>query len=205
MKIGIMGGTFDPIHNGHLALGRCAYEQFQLDEVWFMPNGNPPHKEQSSIQMDGNTRSHMVELAIEGMKEFRLETYEITKNEVCCSYETMTYFANKFPEDEFYFIIGADSLFAIETWVHPELLFPNCILLAAFRGEIDTVEEMNAQIQYLKDKYGAEIELLNAPIVPISSSDLRRRLMSGESTSEWIPRAVEAYIKKEQLYGTENH
>ena len=97
------------------------------------------------------------------MKEFRLETYEITKNEVCCSYETMAYFANKFPEDEFYFIIGADSLFAIETWVHPELLFPNCILLAAFRGEIDTVEEMNAQIQYLKDKYGAEIELLNAP------------------------------------------
>ena len=64
------------------------------------------------------------------MKEFRLETYEITKNEVCCSYETMAYFANKFPEDEFYFIIGADSLFAIETWVHPELLFPNCILLA---------------------------------------------------------------------------
>ena len=64
MRIGIMGGTFDPIHNGHLALGQSAYEQFDLDEIWFMPNGNPPHKDQSSIKMDATIRSHMVELAI---------------------------------------------------------------------------------------------------------------------------------------------
>ena len=127
-----MGGTFDPIHNGHLALGQSAYEQFDLDEIWFMPNGNPPHKDQSSIKMDATIRSHMVELAIADKEAFRLEKYEILKKGVCCSYETMAHFVKQYPENEFYFIIGADSLFALESWVHPELLFPNCILLAAF-------------------------------------------------------------------------
>lgn len=204
MKIGIMGGTFDPIHNGHLALGHTAYEQFDLDEVWFMPNGNPPHKEQSSIKMDADTRSHMVEIAIAGTKEFRLEKYEVTREGVCCSYETMEYFKSQYPEDEFYFIIGADSLFAIETWVHPELLFPNCIILAAFRDEINTAKEMNLQIRYLEEKYNARIKLLNAPMVHISSSELRKRLMNGRPVSGWMPEAVEAYIEREQLYGSKN-
>lgn len=204
MRIGIMGGTFDPIHNGHLALGQSAYEQFDLDEIWFMPNGNPPHKDQSSIKMDAAIRSHMVELAIADKEAFRLEKYEILKKGVCCSYETMAHFVKQYPENEFYFIIGADSLFALESWVHPELLFPNCIILAAFRGEIDTSEEMNIQIQYLKNKYNAKIELLNAPMIHVSSSELRERLMSGKSVTGWIPKAVEAYIEKERLYGSEN-
>lgn len=204
MKIGIMGGTFDPIHNGHLALGHAAYEQFGLDEVWFMPNGNPPHKEQSSIKTDADVRSHMVEIAIKDIKGFRLETYEVKREGICCSYETMEYFKVHYPENEFYFIIGADSLFAIETWVHPELLFPNCIFLAAFRGEIDTVEEMDQQIRYLKEKYHARIKLLNAPMVHISSSELRERLMAGKSVSGWIPEAVEAYIEGNRLYGSKN-
>lgn len=199
-----MGGTFDPIHNGHLALGQSAYEQFDLDEIWFMPNGNPPHKDQSSIKMDATIRSHMVELAIADKEAFRLEKYEILKKGVCCSYETMAHFVKQYPENEFYFIIGADSLFALESWVHPELLFPNCILLAAFRGEIYTAEEMNIQIQYLKNKYNAKIELLNAPMIHVSSSELRERLMSGKSVTGWIPKAVEAYIEKERLYGSEN-
>lgn len=204
MRIGIMGGTFDPIHNGHLALGQSAYEQFDLDEIWFMPNGNPPHKDQSSIKMDADIRSRMVELAIADKEAFRLEKYEILKKGVCCSYETMAHFVKQYPENEFYFIIGADSLFALESWVHPELLFPNCILLAAFRGEIDTAEEMNIQIQYLKNKYNAKIELLNAPMIHVSSSELRECLMSGKSVTGWIPKAVEAYIEKERLYGSEN-
>lgn len=131
MKIGIMGGTFDPVHNGHLMLGKTAYKQFQLDEVWFMPNGRPPHKEQRSIQSDAATRTEMVSLAIEGVPGFRLEEYEVTKDGTCFSYETMEHFSFCRPEDSFYFIIGADSLFSIETWAYPGRLLSTCTVLAA--------------------------------------------------------------------------
>ena len=119
-KIGIMGGTFDPVHNGHLMLAETAYRQFDLDQVWFLPNGNPPHKKEENIGTDARHRSRMVALAIQGRDYCRLEEYEVRRREVSCSYQTLEHFRKQYPEDEFYFIIGADSLFAIETWVHPE-------------------------------------------------------------------------------------
>ncbi|MGN1267005.1 MAG: nicotinate-nucleotide adenylyltransferase, partial [Dorea sp.] len=176
MKIGIMGGTFDPIHNGHLMLGETAYRQFELDEVWFMPNGNPPHKSRFKIGSDANDRLCMVELAIDGKEYFCLEDYEVKKKEVSCSYATLEYMKQKYPEDEFYFIIGADSLFSIEHWVKPERIFPICTILATFRDDIDTSEEMNQQIQYLRKKYDAKIELLISPLMKISSSQIREDL-----------------------------
>ena len=189
MKIGIMGGTFDPIHNGHLMLGKTAYKQFHLDEVWFMPNGRPPHKEWASIKSDAAARTEMVKLAIAGIRGFRLEAYE-----------TMEHFFSCRREDSFYFIIGADSLFSIETWVYPERLFATCTILAACRDDIDTKEEMLTQIQYLCKKYHAKIELLKAPLVPISSRELRRMIREGKSISGLIPQKVEEYIVKEGLY-----
>ena len=146
MKIGIMGGTFDPIHNGHLMLGEAALKQFYLDEVWFMPNGNPPHKESSSIGEPVEARCEMTELAIEGEPRFRLELYEARQKKVSYSYETLEHFQHIRREDEFYFIIGADSLFMIESWVHPERIFPTCTLLAACRDEVSAPEQMKGQI-----------------------------------------------------------
>lgn len=202
MKIGIMGGTFDPIHNGHMMLGKTAYEQFQLDQIWFMPNGNPPHKKQESIESDAGHRAEMVRLAISEVPEFVLQSYEVERARVSCSWETMAHFKSLYPNDTFYFIIGADSLFAIETWVHPERLFPNCVMLAAYRDDRDTDTEMNRQIQYLCKKYGADIRLLKSPLVDISSSEIRRRIEAGESIHGLLPKAVEHYIIKEGLYGT---
>ena len=98
MKIGIMGGTFDPIHNGHLMLADTAYRQFELDEVWFLPNGNPPHKKESSIGTDARHRSAMVALAIEGRDDYRVEEYEVRRREVSCSYQTLEYFQQKYPQ-----------------------------------------------------------------------------------------------------------
>ena len=145
MKIGIMGGTFDPIHNGHLEIAKAAYEQFHLDKVWFMPNGNPPHKALTDIGSSVKERLRMVELAIEGQDGFCLEAYEARKKSVSCSYETMEYFNKIYPEDDFYFIIGADSLFAVDRWVHPERLFPTCTILAAYRDERS--EEHTSELQ----------------------------------------------------------
>lgn len=203
MKIGIMGGTFDPIHNGHLMLGEAAYEQFDLDEVWFMPNGNPPHKKQTSIQSDARHRAQMVKLAIDGKEHFRLEEYEVLKEGVSCSYQTMEHFRAKYETDTFYFIIGADSLYAIETWVHPERLFPNCIILAACRDEIGTVDELKKQADYLYQKFGARIQFLNTPLIPVASSELRIRMRRGESIKGLVPDKVEDYIAKEGLYEPE--
>ena len=92
MKIGIMGGTFDPIHNGHLMLGEYAYREFKLDQVWFMPNGNPPHKQDNVFQTTREDRMEMVTRSIEKYDYFRLEDYEIKRQEISYSYQTMEYF-----------------------------------------------------------------------------------------------------------------
>lgn len=198
MKIGIMGGTFDPIHNGHLMLGETAYHQYQLDKVWFMPNGNPPHKK--NIGTNALTRMEMVKLAIQDKEYFTLQDYEVMKESVSPTYQTLAHFKEVYPDDTFYYIIGADSLFSIERWIHPELIFPNCIILAACRDEIDTSEEMNAQIDYLCMKYNAQIKFLTSPLVDISSSELREMIKNGESISKHVPKAVEEFIAKEGLY-----
>lgn len=204
MKIGIMGGTFDPIHNGHLMLAETAFTQFSLDEIWFMPNGRPPHKQWKSIASDVEDRIVMTRLAIEGRARFKLELYEARRETVSYSYETLRHLTELYPDDSFYFIVGADSLFAIETWVHPEKIFPLCTILAACRDEIDTTEEMDEQISYLCEKYHADIELLASPLMPVSSHELREAIASGKSITGYVPKKVEEYILEEGLYGSKD-
>lgn len=107
MKIGIMGGTFDPIHNGHLTLGACAYENFHLDEIWFLPNGNPPHK---SREIDVEDRLEMVKLAIAADDRFRLSTYEAEKQAHSYSYQTLEEFRTLYPEHDFFHYWGRFSV-----------------------------------------------------------------------------------------------
>ena len=95
MKIGIMGGTFDPIHNGHLHLAQTALTQFDLDQIWFMPNGMPPHKKQSSIESDIHERIAMTQIAIKANKQFYLQEYEAKREKVSYSYKTMEHFRSK--------------------------------------------------------------------------------------------------------------
>ena len=204
MKIGIMGGTFDPIHKGHLMLGEYAKEQYKLDEIWFMPNGNPPHKLNSNIESQTNHRVEMVKLAIRDYDNFKVQLYEVERIEVNYSYLTMQHFNEKYSNDEFYFIIGADSLFAFETWKHPELLVKTCKILAAYRDGKNT-SEMEEQIQYLNQKYGAEILLLNTPNVDISSSGIRRMIKDNEDISNLVPETVFSYIQSNNLFRDEEN
>ena len=202
MKIGIMGGTFDPIHKGHLMLGEYAQKLYDLDKIWFMPNGNPPHKLNSNIESQANHRVEMVKLAIEDYAGFDIQLYEVERKEVNYSYMTMKHFNDSFPEDEFYFIIGADSLFAFESWKHPELLVKTCKILAAYRDGKNT-SEMEEQIEYLNEKYGAEILLLNTPNVDVSSSDIRRMIKNNEDISDLVPTSVLSYIQTNKLFRDE--
>ena len=202
MKIGIMGGTFDPIHKGHLMLGEYAKDLYNLDKIWFMPNGNPPHKLNSNIESQTNHRVEMVKLAIEENDYFDLQLYEVERTEVNYSYLTMQHFNKQYPDDEFYFIIGADSLFAFETWKHPELLVKTCKILAAYRDGKNT-SEMEEQIKFLNQKYGAEILLLNTPNYDVSSSGIRRMIKDNEDISELVPEAVFSYIQSNNLFRDE--
>ncbi len=199
MKIGIMGGTFDPIHIGHLLLGEFAYEQFQLDEIWFLPNGNPPHKDVTNTEGSLSHRIKMVELAISGTPHFKLSIHEAVKTEHAYTYKTMQEFHNLYPGNEFYFILGADSLFSIEQWKYFREIFPTCTILAAMRDDKD-IAEMQKQIFHLTETYGAKIELLCAPLLEISSTTIRKRAAKGLIIRYMVPDSVAAYIKERHLY-----
>ena len=203
MKIGIMGGTFDPIHIGHLLLGEFAYEDFGLDEIWFLTNGNPPHKDTpagADEQKDAlSHRVEMVKRAIEGVPYFRLNLSEAVTDRHSYTYETMQKFNRLYPDDKFFFILGADSLFSIEQWKYFREIFPTCTILAAMRDDKDA-DEMKRQIRYLCDRYGADIKLLQAPLVEISSTTIRRRAADGKSVRYMVPDAVGEYITKHNLY-----
>lgn len=200
MKIGIMGGTFDPIHNAHLMLAEYAYREYRLDQVWFMPNGNPPHKQDQKGRTDAGLRAEMVRIAIAGKEAFRLEEYEIRRKEISYSYETMEHFREIYPEHHFYFIIGADSLFAIESWVHPERLLKTCTILAACRAGVNRYDIMEEKIQDLNQKYNSDIRLLITPVVGTASQNLRQMRKRGRAISAEVPEKVEEYIISHHLY-----
>lgn len=199
MKIGIMGGTFNPIHNGHLMLAEYAYKLFRLDQIWFMPNGNPPHKSSASIETAAKCRAEMVSRAIMDKKYCRLELYEIQSKETCYSYKTMEHFQGRYPQHDFFFIIGADSLFAIEDWKNPGRLLKTCTILAACRDGKKTMD-MLSQIYYLTRKYKCDIRLLNSPEWDISSSDIRMRIKTGQSIQGYVPQSVLEYIEEKRLF-----
>ena len=127
--------------------------------------------------------------------------FEMRREGTTYTAQTLGLLKEQYPDTEFYFIIGADSLFAIETWVHPERIFPACVILAACRDDHDSLEEMKAQVGHLKTVYPkARIQLLRSPLIPVSSSEIRRKIRAGLSIAEEVPGEVEAYIKEEELY-----
>lgn len=201
MKIGIMGGTFDPVHNGHLILAEAALMQYHLDTVWFLPNGHPPHKQQNTIECTIEDRIHMLELAIAKQPSFGLELYETKKTDIAFSADTLEYLSRTHAKDHLYFIIGGDSLMTIESWVRPEDIFRYSTVLATYRNELNTKEGLIRQISHLTERYRGDIRLFETPILPISSRELRRQIRSGQPVSGMLPPEVEAYIRKKGLYG----
>lgn len=193
-----MGGTFNPIHNGHLALAAKALEQFMLDEVLFMPCGVPYMKAGQRIA-DGQTRAEMTALAIEGNPDYKLSVMEIEQQGNTYTYQTLERLRKDNPDTEYYFIMGADSLFHITDWKFPERIFANCRILAAVRDD-KTSGDMAAQICALQQKYGAQIELLKISKMDISSSDIRRKAAAGQNIDGDVPESVSKYIAKKGLY-----
>lgn len=196
--IGILGGTFDPVHNAHLALAGRAYEQFSLDEVWMLPNGNPPHK-WDSRQADVSDRVNMIRLAAAGRPYLRLCDIECDSAEYHYTYETLTVLNSRYPDTQFYFIMGADSLFEFAEWRRPDIISKKCVILAAVRDHCRK-DQIAAQIRLLKERFGADIRMLDTPDMDIASEDIRRAVLEGRDVSGLLPEAVERYIRSRGLY-----
>ena len=124
-RIGILGGTFDPVHNGHLLLGEQAYREYGLDEIWFMPSHVPPHKKDHFIT-DGAARIRMLELATESIPYFTVSDFEMGREGNTYTAQTLALLKEAYPDIEVYFIIGADSLYQLESWYHPEQVMAQC-------------------------------------------------------------------------------
>ncbi len=195
-RIGIMGGTFNPIHNGHVQMAIQTYQQFQLDEVLVMPSGDPPHK-RSQVVLDAGKRSDMVKLAIKGHPGLVFSDLEITRSGYSYTAETLQELKDLY--EEIYFIIGADSLFSIEKWYHPEIIMKLCTLVVANRDRHPDAE-FEKFIHYLTDKYQADIRILHVPDMPVSSSQIRENVVNGQSISDLVSPAVAAYIEANSLY-----
>lgn len=198
-NIGIMGGTFDPIHNGHLLLGRQAFEEYGLDEVWYMPSGTPPHKTDHHVT-DVEDRCEMVRLAIADTKGFALSEFEAKRSGKTYTAETLRLLREEYPEHRFFFIIGADSLYQIESWYHPSEVLECTTLLVACREYPEADCPIEEQIAHLMEHYRADIRRLHCEEFDISSGELRELLAKGRPVFKYIPKAVERYIADHHLY-----
>lgn len=198
-RIGILGGTFDPIHNGHLWLGKQAYKEFELNRVWFMPNGTPPHKKDHKIT-EGMMRRDMVKLAVADIPYFLCSDFELHGEGNTYTAQTLSRLRREYPGDDFYFIIGADSLYELENWYHPELVMKQAVLLVAGRNYRYRHRNLEEQIGFLTGEYGARIYPIHCPNMEISSKGIREAVAEGRSIRDAVPAAVEEYIRTRGLY-----
>ncbi len=198
-RIGIMGGTFDPVHNGHLLLGKQAYEEYGLDEIWYMPSHIPPHKKDRTITASED-RIEMLNLALKDLPYCVLSEFEMKREGNTYTAHTLALLKEAYPENEFYFIIGADSLFQIERWYHPEQVMALTTLMVSGREYDEAERTFDEQIAYLTKKYGAKILPLHNEEVDIASADIRKSISEGRDISQDVPKEVEQYIRDHGLY-----
>lgn len=199
MKIGILGGSFDPIHNAHIALAETAYSEFALDEIYLIPNSKTYYKERKSGTSD-EERLEMTRLAVSDRKHFIVSDIEIKRGGITYTIDTIRYFRKSFNNSEIYFIIGGDSLSYLETWKEADSLFQETIFLAAVRDSFDK-EKSEMIISDIKSRYPySDIRLIDMPSMEISSTDIRNKVKNGYDISDMVPDKVRRYISDHGLY-----
>lgn len=187
MKVGILGGTFDPPHNGHLIIAQEVLSSLQLNEVWFMPTNTPPHK--ADAKSRGEDRLEMVKLAIADNECFKLQPIEFERSGPSYTYDTIAILKEKYPKAEFYFIIGADMVEYLLKWYRIDELVHDVHFVGVKRPKYKIVSRYNV----------IEVEV---PQFDISSSELRRRFKNNQNTKYFLPDAVREYIEEKNLYGS---
>lgn len=198
MRLGILGGTFDPVHYGHLLLAEQCREQCELDEVWFVPAATPPHKRAAPIT-DGRARAEMLEFAIAGHPAFSVSRMELERGGTTFTVDTLQELRREDPGRELFFLIGADSLVDLPNWREPARIAELATIVAVNRGR-EPLPDLDSFEPVLGEAAASRIRLVTIPGIDLSASDVRRRVREGRSIRYMTPRAVEMYILEHGLY-----
>jgi len=199
-KIGIMGGTFNPIHNGHLIIAEDVREKCGLDKVLFIPSGQPPHKPDTEV-IDARQRYEMVRMAVENNPFFEASRIEVDRNGLTYTINTLQELKKIYGEGaDLYFIIGADVVEELTTWREFRQVFQMCEFIAVLRPGYNDSDFENAIEKNRKD-FGAKIRQVRSRLIDISSSEIRKRCERHESIKYLVPDSVEEYIGRCGLYG----
>ncbi len=200
MRLGVFGGTFDPVHYGHLLLAECCREQHRLDEVWFLPAAVPPHK-QGQDRTPAEMRIEMLQLAIAGHPAFSVCSYETDRGGVNFTHETLAHFRQEAPDRDLFFLLGADMLLDLPSWREPARICDLAMPVVVRRPgpaalDFDCLSEL-ASPEQIGEIRRHQVEM---PEIGISSREIRSRVAARESIRYQTPRAVEKFIETHRLY-----
>ncbi len=202
MKIGLFGGTFDPVHNGHVALVKAALAA-GLDRVIVMPSGQPPHKSDAAVSMAGY-RFELACQAFADLENVAVSDLEILRAGPSYTMDTIHQLqTHLLAEDELVLVMGSDILFSIEKWYQPEAVMQTCQLLLASRGGVDSAQSL-AKAEDLRQRYAARINFFPAPRIELSSTQIRTAVPAGQDIHDWVPEKVARSIRKNSLYRFEH-
>jgi nicotinate-nucleotide adenylyltransferase len=196
LRVGVLGGTFDPVHRGHLALARAAREEVALDELLFVPAGQPWRKE-GRIVAPAEHRLAMLRLALEGEQAFRVETLELDREGPSYTADTLEALRAARPDDELFVVLGEDALADLPNWVRPERILELATPAVARRAGVppaagEGLPGLRGRVVWLK-----------MPLVPVSATEIRERVRRGLPVGELVPPVVEVYIQEHGLYRDE--
>ncbi|EEB36435.1 nicotinate-nucleotide adenylyltransferase [Anaerococcus hydrogenalis DSM 7454] len=196
MKIGLFGGTFDPIHIGHLIIMENVINAMNLDKIYILPNSNPPHKLQNK-KTDINIRLKMVREAVKDNHKIEINDYDYRNNSIHYTYQTIDYFKKTYPDDEFYFIIGEDSFLDIKKWKNYEQILKENLIVFKRYSEINS--SLLSEINEIK-KYNKNIYLIDNIALDISSTLIRSLVKDKKSIKYLVNDKVIEIINRENLY-----
>ncbi len=201
LNVGLMGGTFDPIHMGHLVTAEEARQQFALDYVIFVPTGTPPHKEKEKVSLPEH-RYLMASLAVMSNPSFFVSRIEIDSPEPTYTVDTVKHFScGEYAELDLFFITGADAILEIFTWKDYEDLLQICTFIAVSRPGY-SLERFRESLDKTRPEMKHKVHLLEIPALAVSSTFIRERVTLGKTIKYLTPEPVEQYIKKHGLYKT---
>ncbi len=201
MKIAVLGGTFNPIHNGHLNIVDAVLQSLNPDKLIIMPTGTPPHKQAKNLVSDGD-RLAMLNLAVADKEKVTVSDYEILKEGKSYTVLTMEHLSTLYPNDELYFVMGSDMLFTFLNWFRPERIMQLATLVGICRDEDSREKDKESAERIIAA--GGRCILINCPAVEVSSTEIRTKAQAGKDISDLVPLSVADYIKERGLYSLQS-
>ncbi len=197
MRVGIFGGTFDPVHLGHMIIAEQVMEEMRLEKVLFVPGGIPPHKAASSVRASARDRCEMVRAAVEKNDRFEVDRIEIDAGRAMHTVETVPLLKEKHPGNDWFFITGADEVSNLLTWKEPDRLLEEVVMVAATRpgSDLSKLDHLEAGLRNFDRIFPVECSR-----VDVSATGIRRRILQGKSIRYMVPEGVYEIIKEKKLY-----